>query len=165
MPRIPAAVLKAVCVLSFLAACGTSDPPPLMRASAEAADGGLQVRVDEIPPGRAILAIVLIDPQGAETPARERQYFTREEGSGGASGPGIGVGATGGSSSGIMPYITLGYFFSGDGEERRSRYLTGRIKLTDPEAYAVAYRFWHIEVRYRDAAGRSGLLTLAAPAP
>lgn len=158
-------MLRAVCLLTIVSACATAAEPPLMRASAKAEAGKLQVRVDDIPTGREILALVLIDPRDGETPARNRQIVTREQGSGGASGPGIGVGATGGSSSGVKPFISLGYIFSSRRDERRSRYLTAEIPLADPDAYQADFRASRIEVRYRDVEGGDGLLTLAAPPP
>ncbi|WP_299397676.1 hypothetical protein [Pelagibius sp.] len=163
MARILGTVLKTVCVLAILGACASPVEPPLMRASASAEAETLKLRVDDIPPGRQILALVLVDPQGGETPARDREVVTRQTGSGGAAGPGIGVGATGGSSSGIRPYISLGYLFRGSREERRSQYLTAEIPVAEPERYRSGYRDWRIEVRYRDPEGRDGLLTLAAP--
>lgn len=136
-----------------------------MQASAALDDGKVAVRVDDIPPGRAILAMVLVDPEGKETPARNRQLVTREEGSGGASGPGVGVGASGGSSSGISPYISLGYILNLGRDERRSQYLTAEITPEDMLRYASEYRDSRIEVRFRDAEGSDGLLTIPAPPP
>ena len=148
-----------------LAACASAPETPVMRAAAKAEATKLQLRIDDIPPGREIVAVVLVDPQEAETPARNREIVTREEGSGGAGGPGIRAGATGGSSSGVKPFISLGYIFSSRKDERRSRYMTAEIPLRDPDLYRAGFRDWRIEVRFRDPEGDSGLLTLAAPPP
>ncbi len=165
MPRILCAVLSTVCLLIILGACASPGEPPVMRASATAEARQIQIRVDDLPPGREITDVVLIDQSGEETPARDRQIVTREVGGGGASGPGVSVGATGGSSSGVKPFISLGYIFSSRRDERRSRYLTAVIPLADPEAYGSGFRDARIEVRYRDLEGGEGLLTLAAPPP
>ncbi|WP_422369227.1 hypothetical protein [Pelagibius sp.] len=165
MPRILCAVLSTVCLLTILGACAGPSDPPVMRASAAAEARQIQIRVDDLPPAREITDVVLIDPEGKETKARDRQIVTREVGDGGASGPGVSVGATGGSSSGVKPFISLGYIFSSRRDERRSRYLTAVIPLADPEAYDSGFRDSRIEVRYRDAEGGEGLLTLAAPPP
>lgn len=161
-PAVAVAVLAAV----LLSACaGSSDPPRPMHVSARAGAAVLDLAVENIPPGREITGLVLVDPAGGETPARDRELITREEGSGGNAGPGVSVGASGGSSSGINPFISLGYLFRGDGTTRRSRRLTARIPLVDPAAYAEGYRDWRIEVRYRDQLGESQQVSIPAPAP
>ncbi len=136
-----------------------------MHISAKAVERTLQVSVDNIPAGREITELLLIDPAGAATQAREREIITRETGSGGNAGPGVSVGATGGSSSGINPYISLGYLFRGSERVERSRRLTGEIPIPDPAAYAASYRAWRIEVRYRDQLGELQSVQVPAPAP
>jgi hypothetical protein len=178
MPRFLFAVLSAVgmpmvprlgaCLLvpTLLAACAGSDSAPRpMHIDAHVEGPVLEVEVSEIPPGREITTLALIDPQGRETPARSRELVTREEGGGGNAGPGVGVGASGGSSSGVRPYISLGYLFSGDDEVRRSQRMTAEIPLPDAAAYAAGWRDWRVALRYRDQLGTSQEVSVPAPAP
>src|SRR3546814_7631916 len=79
------------------------------------------------------------------------------------AGPGVGIGASGGSSSGINPFISLGYVFGGDSEVRRSKRMTASIPLSDPEAYAEGYRDWRIELRYLDPLGDPQQISVPAP--
>lgn len=161
-PTTPA----TLAMLALLAACaGQEETPRPMHISSRVADQKLAVTVDNIPAGREITDLLLIDPAGAATPARERELSTRETGSGGNAGPGVAVGATGGSSSGINPYISLGYIFSGSERVERSRRLTGEIPIPDPAAYAAGYRDWRIEVRFRDRLDRLQSVQVPAPAP
>ena len=149
-----------------LAACAdASERPRPMHVRAQVVAAAVDLAIDNIPPGREITALVLVDPQGGETPARNRELFTREEASGGNAGPGVAVGASGGSSSGISPYLSLGYLFRGDDRVQRSRRLTAEIPLTAPGAYAAGYRDWRIEVRFRDQLGEQQRLSVPAPAP
>lgn len=153
-------------VTALLAACAGSETAPRpMHIDARVAGPVLEVEVSEIPPGREITTLALIDPQGRETPARSRELVTREEGGGGNAGPGVGVGASGGSSSGVRPYISLGYLFSGDGEVRRSQRMTAEIPLPDAAAYAAGWRDWRVALRYRDQLGESQEVSVPAPAP
>ncbi|MGF1630532.1 MAG: hypothetical protein ACFCUT_13750 [Kiloniellaceae bacterium] len=178
MTRILFAVLSAVrkhtklgptvgaMLAVLLAGCaGSSDAPRPMHIAARVAGETLLLEVSEIPPGREITAAVLVDAGGGETPARERELITREEGSGGNAGPGVGVGASGGSSSGIRPHISLGYLFRGDDSVRRSQRMTAEIPLTDPAAYAAGHRDWRIVLRYRDQLGEPQQVSVPAPAP
>jgi len=177
MTRILFAVLSAVrrrtipgpAVLllgGLLAACaGSSDAPRPMHVAARVAGETLQLEVSEIPTGREITAAVLVDAAGGETAARRRELITREEGSGGNAGPGVGVGASGGSSSGVRPHISLGYLFRGDDSVRRSQRMTAEIPLADPAAYAEGYRDWRLVVRYRDQLGEPQQVSVPAPVP
>lgn len=136
-----------------------------MHISSRVADQKLAVTVENIPAGRAITELLLIDPAGGTTQARERELSTRETSSGGNAGPGVSVGATGGSSSGVHPYISLGYLFRGNERVERSRRLTGEIPIPDPAAYAAGYRDWRIELRFRDQLGQPQSVQIPAPAP
>lgn len=149
----------------LLAGCAGDEPPRPMHIAAEVEGRAVQVEVTEIPPGREITGLVLVDAAGRETPAREREISTREVSSGGNVGPGVGIGASGGSSSGIDPFISLGYIFGGDSEVRRSQRMTASIPLGDPAAYAETYRDWRVELRYRDQLGELRRASVPAPAP
>lgn len=149
----------------LLAGCAGEPEPRPMHIDSRVDDATLQVSVEDIPPGREITGLVLVDPAGRETPAREREIINREVGSGGNAGPGVGIGATGGSSSGVRPFISLGYLFRGDDTVRRSRRMTAEIPLPDPETYAAGYRDWRVVLRYRDRLGEPQQVSVPAPTP
>lgn len=162
---LPALLAWAVAA-GVLGACATRDDAPRpMHISSRVADQKLTVTVDNIPAGRVITELLLIDPAGDATQARERELSTRETASGGNAGPGVSVGAVGGSSSGVHPYISLGYLFRGSERVERSRRLTGEIPIPDPAAYAAGYRDWRIELRFRDQLGTPQSVQIPAPAP
>jgi len=159
-------MVPAVLLGTFLAACaGDAGAPRPMHIAARVVEETVTLEVSEIPPGRQITALVLVDAAGNETPARDREVITREESSGGNAGPGVGVGASGGSSSGIHPYISLGYLFRGDDSTRRSQRLSAEIPLDEPAAYAAGYRDWRVVVRYRDQLGEPQQVSIPAPPP
>ena len=165
--RLPTAALAAALLaLPLLAGCASDEAPPPMHVGARVENDTVKLTVENIPPGREVTALVLIDERGRETPARDREVITRESGSGGNVGPGVGVGATGGSSSGVRPFISLGYIFGGGGETtRRSQRMTAEIPLPEPAAYAEGYRDWRVVVRYRDQLGETHEVGIPAPAP
>ncbi|MGF1594927.1 MAG: hypothetical protein ACFCUW_16715 [Kiloniellaceae bacterium] len=151
---------------ALLAGCAGSEEAARPMHIAARIDGEMvRLAVENIPPGREITALVLVDPAGGETPARERELVTRETGSGGNAGPGVGIGASGGSSSGIRPHISLGYLFRADDTIRRSQRMTAEIPLPDPAAYAAGWRDWRIELRYRDQLGEPQRAGIPAPPP
>ena len=163
-PVAPVAMTLPLCLL--LAACASDDTAQRPMHVAARADGDiLRLSVEYIPAGREIVALALVDQRGRETLARDRELVTRETGSGGNSGPGIGIGATGGSSSGVQPYFSLGYLFSSSSTTERSQRMTAEIPLAEPAAYAEGYRDWHIEVRYRDQLGELQQVAIPAPPP
>ena len=155
----------ALCAAVLLAACAGDAPPRPMHVAARVVDGEIRLDVSDIPPGREIIALALVDPRGAEIPARDREVITREQAGGGNAGPGVGIGASGGSSSGIRPYISLGYLFRADDDVQRSQRLTGRIPIPDRERYAAGYRDWRVVVRYRDQLGALREAGIPAPPP
>lgn len=173
MTRILFAVLSSVRRLPIIllplaaapAGCAGDAPPRPMHIAATVEGQVVTVAVTEIPPARQIVDLVLVDPTGRETPARERELSTREEASGGNVGPGVGIGATGGSSSGINPFISLGYIFGGSSEVRRSQRMNASIPLADPAAYAETWHDWRVELRYRDELGDLSRASVPAPAP
>ncbi len=174
MAQMPAPVLRVVrrpmigvlLLAAGLAACsGGGEAPRPMHVSAQTAGEILELRVDHIPPGREIIDLVLLDPGGGETLARDRQIITREEGGDSFSGPAVSVGASGGSSSGVNPFVSLGYLFRGKEPQRRSRRLVATLPIPDPAAYAAGYRDWRVELRYRDELGEVQRVQIPAPAP
>jgi len=172
MTRILSSVLSAVrrptvalLTAALLSGCAGDDAPPPMHVGARVDNDTVMLTVDNISPGREITSLVLVDDLGRETAARERDLITRETGSGGNAGPGVGVGASGGSSSGIHPYISLGYLFGSGETTRRSKRMTAEIPLAEPEAYDTGFRDWRVVVRYRDQLGDTHEVGIPAPAP
>lgn len=151
--------------VAALTACAADEAPPPMHVGARVENDSVKLTVEHIPPGREITALVLVDDRGRETAARNREVITRETGSGGNAGPGVGVGASGGSSSGVRPFISLGYLFGSGETTRRSQRMTAEVPLPDPAAYAESYRGWRVVVRYRDQLGEAREVGIPAPAP
>ena len=161
----PAAAILALGVM--LAACSETKPPtrPMAAVTGHLEDR-VMVELRDIPPGRDILQIVLVDPEGAEILAPPGQRIDRTTSGNSQSNPLVGVGISGGSSSGVKPSLSLGWNLSGDaGPGRRARGLVTEIPLADPQGYRDSHRLWHIEVRYLDINGDGRALVLPAPAP
>lgn len=163
------ALLVILLVLPLVAGCTREPPPPgPPRVTAALVDGGtaVQVQVLGLMPGARVAAIRLVASDGsALTPAERRESRTQAGGGGPASS--VGVGATGGSASGINPFLTLSLdFLGGDGgPERRTRRIVARIPLPDPAAYREAAEDWRVEVDLVDVAGAQRTRTLPAPRP
>lgn len=167
IPRlIPGRPLAGLLCGLLVAACAGDDGPRPMHIATTVEGQAVKVEVTDIPAGREITDLVLVDSAGRETPARDRELITREEGYGGNAGPGIGLGASGGSSSGIRPFISLGYIFGGGSQElRRSQHMTAEIPLDDPQRYAAGWRDWRVVLRYRDELGELQQVSVPAPVP
>ncbi len=142
-------------VLASLPACAGSDKAPEMHASARFEDGKIHLRIDDIPPGRAVMAIVLVDPRGRERSARRRRLETEE----------IRTEPAEEKSYGILSYITLAFLFDRSEEVRNVEYLAAIIKPKDLLRYVVEYQDSRLEVRYREVRGEQGILTIPAPGP
>ena len=155
------------CLAVLMSACSETKPAPRpMAAVTGHLDDRVLVELRDIPPGRDIRQIVLVDPQGSETLAPPGQRIDRTTSGNGQSNPLIGVGVSGGSSSGIRPSLSIGWNVSGDpGPDRRQRGMVTEIPLSDPQGYRDSHRLWHIEVRYLDINGDGRSLVLPAPAP
>lgn len=134
-----------------------------MHASAHLQDGKILLRVDDIPPGRALLAMVLVEPSGQETPAKERRLLVEEVVD--ASPEAGSEEDEEDSSGGILSYVALDGLFDDEEEPRQVRYLEAEITPKDLLRYVVEYRDSRIELRYRNAEGKEGLLTIPAPGP
>lgn len=166
---------------ALLAACSTGPPPApaapagLMHArTAAPADpaatqvpGGVEVVLDDVPPGRTIEAVTLIDPAGGRYPAARLVEARREVGATEAD-PAIGIGVTGGSSSGVRPVIglSLSLFGGGEGAGRSRRRVIARVPL-DP-APPQGFAGWRLAVAVTEVTGERRTLDLplgAAPAP
>ena len=154
-----------------LAACAEKLPEPsrVMRASAalQAPSGeAVEVVVFDIPPGRRIEAVALIDAGGGRHAAPALAPAVRESGPGSVSNPLIGLGVRGGSSSGLKPSLSLGWnMTSGDDPGRRSRRVTARIPIADAGVYRAAAHKWRIEVIFLDITGERRSLSFPVRAP
>ena len=152
MTRFLCAVLSTVRRLTIslpavavLAGCAADTPPPPMHVAARVENETVKLAVENIPTGREIVALVLVDDRGGETPARQRELITRQTGS--------------------RPHVSLGYLFRGSDTATRSQRMTAEIALPDPAAYGAGYRDWRIVVRYRDQLGEVREVAIPAPAP
>ena len=141
-----------------LAACSGDGPPPQggPRVLAGLGPDGTAVvaLVEALPPGAAIREVWLSGPSGdrlSGVPLEERR-----RGDGGGDGlalPGIGVGATGGSSSGVRPSFSLhwGPVKRGpSGHWRDSRWLIPVPASVRPGLFETG---WRVELHYLDSDG------------
>lgn len=138
-----------------------------MHVSARAAvppSDAVEIVIAEVPPGRRIEHVALIDPGGTRYPAEALAPVTRSESSGGAR-PRIGIGVSGGSSSRIRPSLSLGWNLLGGEAERSSRRVEGRVALPDPADFRASAARWRIEVIVTEIDGARRTLSFPAQAP
>lgn len=167
-------VLSWIVATVLLTACGTPPPrrppPPagIMEVTARLAappEQAVNVRVGNLPPGRSIEQVVLLDPEGTRH-AAESLMPVRGTESGVTSGPSVGVRITGGSSSRITPSLSLGGNITGAEPKRDSQRVEARIPIPDPAAYRAEAPRWRIEVSVTELDGARRTLTFpAARAP
>ena len=165
--------LGLAAVAGLLAACAgpapKRPPPPqgVMAVSARLAmppAPEVEISVANLPPGRYVEAIALIDPEGARYPARLSAPVTTTEG-GVKSGPTVGVGVRGGSSTGVQPSVTLGWNVSRGRTERTSRRVAARAIIPDPAAYREGAGRWRVEVAVIEVDGARRTLSFPAVRP
>jgi len=170
-PRFLGASLAAGCLL--VAACSAAPPRPasppagVMRATAPPAPavgqapGTVAVVLDDVPPGRQIDAVALIDPRGGRHPAATLIAGRRESGAASGSNPTIGIGVTGGSASGINPVIglSLSLFGDGAGAGDSRRRVTAQVPL-GADAPAESFAGWRIAVSVTEVTGERRVLEL-----
>lgn len=124
----------------------------------------VEVVVYDIPSGTLLDRIWLKGPEGERVQGAPVGRSTSETGPGVTQGLGIGV--SGGSSSGINPSISIGYGVSGiGGPSRQSRQVTYIIPLPPDLTYVEDPRGWHIDVHYLDVTGAPQVRTIPAPLP
>ena len=124
----------------------------------------VEISVANLPPGRQVEMIALIDPQGARYPARLATPVTVTEG-GVKSGPTVGVGVRGGSSTGIQPSVSLGWNVSRGQAVRTSRRLEAVAPIPDPAAYRDQASRWRVEVVVTEVDGARRTLSFPAAQP
>lgn len=160
----PLQVLLAVAALLLAACDGPSQPRrnPVMTGEALlAADAAsIEARLHDVPPGAEILAVVLLAPDGGETPSGPlaRSYGERGPGYGPA---GIGVTLSGGSSSGLSTGVTVGVNSTGGGPSEAATTVTATIVVPDPAALREEPRAWQVVARWIEVGGTRRTLPLA----
>lgn len=158
----------------LLAACTgpVSDPPEapggLMGVRTRLAGppaAAVEVLVFDVPPGRRVEGVALVDPQGRRHAAESLVPLTVETGPG-VSRPTIGFGVTGGSASGVHPWIGLDWaILGGAGPARDSRRVLARVPIPDPAAYRAQATRWRVEIAVVELTGEARTLSFPAQAP
>ena len=156
----------------LLAACSAPEPrrpPPegVMQVAARLAAPPAQtveVQVANLPPGRRIEQVVLIEPGGARYAAPDLVPVRATEG-GLDSGPSVGVRVTGGSSSRIRPSLNLGWNITGGQPERDSRRIEARVPIPDPAAYRAEASNWRVELVFTELDGARRTLSFPIRQP
>lgn len=149
--------------LLLLGAC--AEPPPrrnpVMTGTAVVADEGrrVEVLVRDVPPGARLEAIVLVAPDGVETPAGPL-VETRGESGPGYGPTGLGVSISGGSSSGVSTGVTLGINSSGGGGSIASDSVSASIAVPDPAKLLADRRAFRVELRWIEVGGTPRVLAL-----
>lgn len=164
---LAAAAGLAVCLLAACNAPAPQRPPPpegIMEVSTRLAPPPareVEISLAGLPPGRRIEGIVLIAPDGARYPAALSAPVRATEG-GVKSGPTLGVGVRGGSSTGIQPSVTLGWNVSRGQAERTSQRLEARAPIPDPAVYREEAARWRVEVTVMEVEGARRTLSFPA---
>jgi len=137
---------------------GTSEPGTGEPGANE--PGTVEVVLDAVPPGRSIDEVALIDPGGGQHPATTLVEVRRESGAA-ARNPSIGIGVTGGSSSGINPVVGLSLSLFGEraGEGESQRRVIARVPL-GADAPPQGFAGWRIAVSVTEVTGERRTLDL-----
>lgn len=157
----PATVLALAAALALAACAGRPAPVPAVRAHPSADGAAVEVRISDLTPATRVAAVRLVAPDGRVFTATERR--TRHGIAGTSTRPGVAVGATGGSESGINPSIGLSLplldwsWFRAD--ERDYRAVVARIPR--PEGYRPGGAGWRVEVELIDPAGGKSTRTVS----
>ncbi|SDG17682.1 hypothetical protein SAMN05216241_106110 [Limimonas halophila] len=157
--------LAAALMLLTVAACaGTDDgdgPPPVRaRAYPTPEREAVVVQVVNLPKGSEVTAIELRTPDGVLTPSKRESSETVSAGE--SLAPEIGIGARGGSATGVEPHLTLSFslfdwFWGGDAEangklERtEGRTVLARIPVPEDQRGELTKRT--VTITLRDVAG------------
>jgi len=157
--------LGALCLAFALAACAADEPLDAPRITARLADAEarqLVVFIEEIPRDGAVQEVILRGPGGQALAGTPSGDLVGDRSSGWR--PAVGVGATGGSSSGIDPFFSLDWTIFGLGPKRRpARPASFTVALPEGLPYPARIEGWWIEVRYLDPRGVPRRLTIPAP--
>lgn len=168
--RLAGLLLALALAAPLLGACADDrpEPPKVLQVAARLpgpAHEAIEVVVYDIPPGTQVEQVWLVGPNGERLSGAAVASSRSESGPGLVTGPSIGVGVTGGSSSGINPSVGIGWGVFGGGPSRQSRQVTYLIALPPDLDYEDHPRAWRIEVHYRDVTGTEQVRRIAGPYP
>ena len=151
-----------------LAACAAPEPPrPTMGAGFDPAAATIQIAVrDKLP----LRAATLVLPDGHEVAAHEITVSPPPKSRERSERPGVGVGATGGSSSGVDTAVFIDLPISLDFLRRKPPPSTltesrARIPVGDGAIYRRDWAASHLKLKLGDPPGEVREIELPAPAP
>ncbi len=124
----------------------------------------VRVVVANVPPGRQIEQLTLIDATGARHPAKSLVPVSVAEGSTTAR-PVFGLSARGGSSSGFQPSLGIGWNIMRSGSDRTSRRIEAQVPIPDPAAYRATSQRWRVEVGFTEIDGEKRTLGFPIAGP
>ncbi|WP_147274780.1 hypothetical protein [Ferruginivarius sediminum] len=148
-------MLVVTLVAGTLAGCGgRAEPPPYPSVRAMRVDyATIEVRVSDLTPSTQVGDIRLVAPDGRTFEPESRRTVRGIAAT--SERPAVGVGATGGSESGVDPSISLSLPLTNWSwfrtEERDIRAVVARIPV--PGDYSDADEGWHVQAELIDAAG------------
>jgi hypothetical protein len=124
----------------------------------------VDVVVANVPPGRRIEQLTLIDAQGGHNTAPSLVPVSVAEG-GATTRPFIGIGISGGSSSRIRPSLSLGGNITRSGSDRISLRIEARVPIPDAAAYRATSKSWRVEVVFTEINGETRTLAFPVGGP
>lgn len=147
-------------LLTLLACAGERPPPqggPRAIAGLSPDGAAIEVLVEALPPGALLREVWLSGPAGQRLSGVPLEERRRGE-SGGTGLPDIGLAASGGSSSGVRPSVSLHWGPESSGPRggwRDSRWL---IPLPAALRPSLVEGDWRVELHYLDADGIARVL-------
>lgn len=151
--------LAGLFALAWIAACssaGSGPPPqggPRLLAGLNADGAAVELLVEDLPPGAAIREVWLDGPQDARLSGLLLGETLGPEAPGGSARPAVGIGATGGSSSGIDPSVSLSWGPTAPGSLGHWRDSHWLIPVPAALRPSLPGGGWRVELHYLDADG------------
>lgn len=162
--------LCCLALLLVLAACaGSRSMEPIqihpVLENPGTPEASLAVLVEHLRPGMQVEDIRLAGPEGERVSAAPDTYHTVRGQRGVSQRPTVGIGASGGSSDGINPSLSLSWPLFGWSwaREEQSSVRSAGARIPLPEGYRDDPEGWRIEVDITDVAGATS--TRSTPAP
>ena len=154
-------------LLLLLAACAEEGRPPpqggpRLLAGLNADGAAVELLVEDLPPGAAIREVWLDGPDGARLSGLLLSETAGPAAPGGAR-PDIGLGATGGSSSGVKPSVSLHWGPAPRGPTGSWRDSHWLIPVPAALRPRLADSDWRVELHYRDADGIARVMRRRVP--